>query len=133
MEMEFTVTSGAIATLLQEAARALPDEACGLLLGQGGRIERAVPCANVHPDPARHFEIDPAALIAAHRAARGGGPALLGYYHSHPAGRAEPSATDRASASGDGRIWAIVAGEQIGWWRDGPNGFEPLPTRVAPR
>lgn len=130
--MKIEVTSGVIATLRQEARRAHPHECCGLLLGQGGRIEAALPCANVHPDPACHFEIDPAALIAAHRAARRGGQQVLGYYHSHPAGPAEPSATDRACASGDGRIWAIVADGAIGWWRDAMQGFERLPLRVAP-
>lgn len=129
--MEIAVTSGVRATLLEEAARAHPCEACGLLLGEGGRIERAVPTANIHPDPQRHFEIDPAALIAAHRAAREGGAEVLGYYHSHPTGDPAPSAEDRAQACGDGRIWAIVAGGEIGWWRDMPTGFETLPTRVA--
>ena len=132
MAMETVVTSGVKATLLAEAAAAHPNEACGLLLGQGHAIAAAVPVRNVHADPARHFELDPAALIAAHRAARAGGPQVLGYYHSHPTGHAEPSPTDRAAASGDGRIWAIVAAGAIGWWRDGPGGFEPLPLRVVP-
>lgn len=131
MAMETAVTSGANATLLAEAAKAYPLEACGLLLGQDGVIKQAVPVRNVHPDPQRHFELDPAALITAHRAAREGGPQVLGYYHSHPTGATNPSATDRASASGDGRIWAIVAGGAIGWWRDAPGGFEPLPLRVV--
>ena len=130
--MEIGVTSGVMATLLQEAAGAGSLECCGLLLGRGDRVVSAVPAANVHPDPAGHFEIDPAALIAAHRAARVGGPQVLGYYHSHPNGRAEPSATDQAQASGDGRIWAIVAAGAVTWWCDAPGGFEPLPTRVAP-
>ena len=125
------LTSGVTATLLQEAARAGPHECCGLLLGRGGAVLTAQPAANVHPHPADQFEIDPAALIAAHRAARAGGPEVLGYYHSHPNGRAEPSATDRAQASGDGRIWAIIAGGAVTWWRDTPGGFEALPTRVA--
>ncbi|HMT48039.1 MAG: hypothetical protein RL702_765 [Pseudomonadota bacterium] len=129
--MEPVLTSGAKATLLEEATRAFPYECCGLLLGQGSRIETALPCTNVHPDPARHFEIDPAALIAAHRAARGGGHQVLGYYHSHPTGRAEPSPTDRAQSSGDGRIWAIVAGGTVALWRDLPTGFEALPLRLA--
>jgi desampylase len=124
--MELVVTSGVLATLREEATRAHPRECCGLLLGEGGRVTRAVPAANVHPDPARHFEIDPKALIAAHRAARGGGPQVLGYYHSHPHGRAEPSAEDRAMASGDGRIWAIVAGGEVTWWRDLADCFASL-------
>ncbi|MFM5908797.1 MAG: Mov34/MPN/PAD-1 family protein [Novosphingobium sp.] len=125
------VTSGAIATVLYFAARAHPQEACGLLLGQGDAIERAVPCANVAADPLRHFEIDPAALIAAHRAERTGGDRLIGYWHSHPEGHPLPSAADCQHASGDGRVWAIAAGGQVTFWRDGPHGFEALPSRVA--
>ena len=129
--MVVELTSGVIATLLEEAALARPDECCGLLLGQGTRVETVLAAANVHAFPREHFEIDPAALIAAHRAARSGGPQLLGYYHSHPNGRAEPSPADAAQASGDGRIWAIVAAGAVTWWRDAPGGFEALPTRVA--
>jgi desampylase len=129
--MDLELTSGTMATLLKEATRAYPRECCGLLLGRGHRIERAVPTANVHPDPARHFEIDPAALIAAHKAARNGGPQLLGYYHSHPNGLAGPSPEDIASAERGGRIWAIIAHGDVLFWRDGPHGFEPLCSRVA--
>ncbi len=129
--MEIVVTSGAIATLLEEATRAAPAEACGLLLGRDGRVERAEPAANVAADPLRRFEIDPAALVAAHRAARAGGPEIVGYYHSHPTGHPVPSATDCEHASGDGRAWAIVADGAVGFWRDGPNGFEALSSRVV--
>lgn len=121
-----TLTSVAHTAMLAAATRAAPREACGLLLGHGTHIHTAQPAANVHPDPACHFEIDPAALIAAHKAARAGGPQVLGYYHSHPNGLARPSATDRASAPGDGRVWSIVAAGRISFWRDGPSGFEPL-------
>jgi proteasome lid subunit RPN8/RPN11 len=129
--MEIELTSGTMATLLREAAWAHPRECCGLLLGRDNRVALAQSAANVHPEPERHFEIDPKALITAHRAARAGGLEVLGYYHSHPDGCAEPSATDRAAASGDGRIWAIVAGGEVGWWRDRADGFAALPTRVV--
>lgn len=129
--MALEVTSGAMATLRAEAERTAPDEACGLLLGRGGRIEAARPAANVHADPRTRFEIDPAALIAAHRAARAGGPELIGYFHSHPAGHPQPSATDCAHSSGDGRVWAIVAGDEVTCWRDGAGGFEPLSYTVV--
>ena len=39
--MEIEVTSGVIATLLKEAARAAPEECCGLLLGRGGLVSEA--------------------------------------------------------------------------------------------
>lgn len=124
--MPVSLTVHVRAAMLAAADRAFPDEACGLLLGHGKAITTAQPTTNVAPDPARHFEIDPTALFAAHKAARSGGPQLLGYFHSHPNGLARPSATDAASAAHDGRIWAIVANGEVTLWQDAPSGFEPL-------
>ncbi len=125
------LTSGAIATICAGAAAAHPREACGLLLGEGGAVRAATLAANVHADPERHFEIDPAALIAAHRAARSGGAQVLGYWHSHPNGRPGPSAEDQAAAAGDGRVWVIAASGAISVWIDAPGGFKPLPYKVS--
>ena len=119
--------------LQDEARRAAPCEACGLLLGRGQAIDRILPARNVHPVPQTHFEIDPQALVDAHRAERGGGLRLIGYYHSHPRGAAEPSATDRAQSSGDGRIWAIVGVDGVRFWRDDETGFVELSTRLVTR
>lgn len=116
--------------LMAEARCAHPRECCGILLGDGMRINALQPAANVHPSPETHFEIDPQALINAHRAAREGGAEVLGYYHSHPSGSAKPSQTDRAMAAGDGKVWAIVAQEGIRFWQDLPGGFVPLPYEV---
>lgn len=128
--MRVVVASSVIERLHAEAAAAHPRECCGLLLG-GETILLAAPAANVSADPERRFEIDPRVLVAAHKASREGGPAVLGYYHSHPGGSPVPSAEDRACASGDGRVWAIVACGQVAFWRDRPDGFEALPYTVA--
>ena len=114
--------------LIAEAKRAFPLEACGLLLGRTDAIDHATVCANIHPTPLTHFEIDPASLIAAHRAARAGGPAIAGYWHSHPTGSAVPSPTDQAAASGDGKVWAIVASGEVTFWCDAADKFVPLST-----
>jgi desampylase len=129
--MQIELARPALDAMLRHAAATAPDECCGLLLGQVGRIEAAVPAANLAADRARRFEIDPAALFAAHKAAREGGPELIGYYHSHPRGPAGPSAEDRAQAPGDGRVWAIVAGATVRFWRDTSRGFEALSYRLA--
>ncbi len=92
---------------------------------------RVHPCANVHPQPETHFEIDSTALIAAHRAARAGGPRVVGYYHSHPTGPPAPSATDRAYATHDGMLWAIVGEGKVGLWRDEIEGFVALSYAAA--
>ena len=58
--------------------------------------------------------------------ARAGGPEVIGYFHSHPTGDPVPSMTDCASASGDGRIWAIIADKDVRFWMDGEQGFAAL-------
>lgn len=118
---------------MRTAARdSAPEECCGLLLGCEA-IEDVRSAANVAADPRRRFEIDPQALIDTHRAARAGGPRVIGYYHSHPAGPAEPSAIDRAMAAGDGKVWAIVGESGVTFWRDDRGGFAPLPYVVEDR
>lgn len=77
---------------------------------------------NVAGDPLRHFEIDPATLIAAERDARDGGDPILGYYHSHPAGTIKPSLTDADSAAPDGRLWLILNGQDAAAWHATKNG-----------
>lgn len=125
------VRASVLAAIVDGARLTHPHEACGLLLGTADVIDRVQTANNVATDPARHFEIDPASLIAAHKTARAGGAQIVGYWHSHPSGPAEPSATDRAQAAGDGKVWAIVAGETIGWWRDTAEGFAALSTAVV--
>lgn len=131
--MRAQLTSSVVERLLAEAAEAHPLECCGLLLGGDQEIIAAHPARNVHPEPSHNFEIDPRTLVEAHRAARNGGAQVVGYYHSHPNGLAEPSATDRAMAAHDGAIWAIIAAGRITLWRSGDAGFAALPYVVAPR
>lgn len=131
--MTLEVTSQVLDALFTQAELARPRECCGILLGEGERIDVFKPTVNVHPHPEEHFEIDPQTLIDCHRAARGGGPQVLGYYHSHPNGLARPSATDEAMAADDGSVWAIIAAGRVTFWRAGDAGFEALPYRVAER
>lgn len=124
--MDVQITQIALETVLSAAQNAGQAECCGLLWGRDVTITRAEPARNVHPTQRTHFEIDPVALIAAHKTARAGGDELLGYYHSHPNGLARPSRTDAAMAAGDGKIWAIIADTDVTFWRDTQCGFEPL-------
>lgn len=101
-------------TNLLAAARAgFPHEVCGLLegtRGEGGVTVTAIhPAANVSPTPHEAFEIDPAAQFALQRALRGTGREVVGCYHSHPNGRAEPSPRDRACSYPAGFVWIIIA------------------------
>ncbi len=122
------------------ALAALPDECCGLLLASvpGGPVDLAASARNVADDPARRFEVDPAALLAAHRAWRAGGPAIVGCYHSHPTGTPSPSATDAAMADPALPLWLICGGADraLRLWRiaghDGRRArFEPVEMLVG--
>lgn len=124
--MPVELTREVVEELLLAAARAYPREACGLLLGEPGRITHALPARNVHARPETHFEIDPQTLVDAHRAARSGGPQVLGYYHAHPLGPPRPSAEDIRMAAGDGSIWAIIGENRVELWEDIAGGFRAI-------
>ena len=125
------VAKSVLEAIRKEAERAHPEECCGILLGAGDRITAIQPAANLHPTPRTHFEIDPQALIDAHREARGGGAEIVGYYHSHPTSAAMPSARDAAMAARDGKVWAIIAGESTRFWSDRKAGFCELSYSIA--
>ena len=115
--MGYAISSTLMGRLLADAQNSPDREVCGLLYGVERRITGAEACANVAADPVRAFEIDPAALFAAHRRARNGGQAVIGHYHSHPSGTAVPSARDAAQAMGDGALWLILTAREGRLWR----------------
>jgi len=102
--------------LLQEARAAFPRECCGLVEGlRSGDAYRvmALHAARNLASATDRFEIAPQDHIRALKAARANGHALIGCYHSHPQGRAEPSATDGRGAAEDDFLWLIVAGDEL--------------------
>lgn len=119
------VAGAVIEAVLVAARAAAPRECCGLLIGRGQDVLRAHPARNVAADASR-YEIAPEDHFAALRAARADGLAVLGAYHSHPAGPPVPSATDRSEAVGEFfyliaglapapevRLWHLVAGNFV--------------------
>ena len=107
------------AQLLAEAAATPEREVCGLLFGiTADTVTMIRACENIAANPADNFEIDPVALIAAHKAERAGGPRLIGCYHSHPNGVDEPSARDREAAWGNDTLWLIIAANRLAAWKN---------------
>jgi len=104
------------AGILSAARAAHPGECCGLvegaLDGDLMRITALHPARNLSDDPQR-FEVEPSDHIAAQKAARANGRAIIGCYHSHPNGRAEPSATDLTGADEENFLWLVAAGEEL--------------------
>ena len=103
----------ALKRIVDEAEAAYPGECCGLLVGQSRpagetEIARTVPSRNRGKQRDR-FEIDPALWVDLTRALHGGPARVVGLYHSHPDGSAQPSAIDLAAAWGEELVWIVVA------------------------
>lgn len=121
------------------AQSCLPRESCGIILGaqtqDGWKVSGVQESPNIAPqDRNDRFEIDPALLLGAQKTARAGGPRMIGVYHSHPNGSAEPSETDVASAWQTGMIWVISAVgiermETRAYLRE-MSGFVPVPLQI---
>lgn len=115
--MRLEISREVLAAIRAAAAAAHPEEACGLLFGSDDLIDGWRATRNVAKEREFEFEIDPASLFAALREERRGGPCLIGYWHSHPNGRASPSPTDCAAAATDGKYWLIVTADGVTAWR----------------
>jgi proteasome lid subunit RPN8/RPN11 len=128
-----------------EHVRAVPaEEACGILVGRVEadfvRVRRALPCSNDAPpaERGRRFAIDPRAVLNVQRELRGSEQAIVGFYHSHPDGSAEPSRTDLDYI----RLWPDTAWLIVGadaarptgtraWWLDSNAGPHPRELRIT--
>jgi proteasome lid subunit RPN8/RPN11 len=112
------------AGILAQADAAHPRECCGLLEGErDGPVFRVLAlhaARNLAADPDR-FALDPRDHIAAQKAARNRGHAIIGCYHSHPGGTARPSTADLAGAGETDFLWLIAAGRELAAYvyRDG--------------
>jgi desampylase len=115
--MVVRISRGLLAAILTDARADPVHERCGLLLGHADTITGLLPATNVAETPERAFELDPETLLAAHRSARADGSAVIGHYHSHPDGIAQPSLRDAAAAAKDGQYWLIVTAADWSCWR----------------
>lgn len=99
--------------VLDHARADEPREACGALLGRrdGDRVlaeaVRRVP--NVADAPRVAYELDSEATLAVFDEAAATGREVVGFYHSHPAGPARMSDTDRAEASWPGYVYVLAS------------------------
>ena len=111
------LSAAAWKTILLDAPKQQGIEACGALLGRidqegNWQVEEASPLRNIFASPV-YFEFDPAELLAIDLQQPG---RMIGVYHSHPAGPALASSTDRQNMRRVNLeqqipwIWLIVSG-----------------------
>ncbi|WP_439578045.1 M67 family metallopeptidase [Elioraea sp.] len=132
--MIVTVPDDLLRALPRLAAAAMPREACGLLVGRaaadGVAVTGLAPSRNLAAAEDA-FEIDTALQLALQRRLRGTAEAVVGVWHSHPAGAPTPSARDVEGAWEAGLAWLITSGEETAAWRalGGGAGFAPAVLR----
>ncbi len=106
-------------SLTLHAGRTYPEECCGVLLGKEAgsdvRVERAVPADNIaEGDRTRGYQVDWKTLFDTVRLVRNSPHQLVGFYHSHPTTRSEPSEPDRRE-SWPNHSYVIVAMKDGQW------------------
>ncbi|HET7698909.1 MAG TPA: M67 family metallopeptidase [Vicinamibacterales bacterium] len=94
--------------IVAHAVGDLPNECCGLLIGNAQVVEDAAPARNVRRSRTR-FQVEPADHFAAIRRARAAGLDVIGAYHSHPNGPSGPSETDRARLTDPAMFHVIIS------------------------
>jgi proteasome lid subunit RPN8/RPN11 len=82
----------------EHVAGQVPLEACGMLAGKNGRVERIFPIRNQAQSPVR-FRMDPKEQLEAFEWIDSNGQELLGIFHSHPNGPGKVSETDIEEAA----------------------------------
>ena len=97
----------------------VPLEACGLLAGKNGRVERVIFVRNQAQSPVR-FVMDPYQQLEAFEWIESRALELVGIFHSHPKGPETISLTDIAEAAYEvvHLIWSCPSGlwQPRGFW-----------------
>lgn len=150
MPCRAVIAQAAYDELVRLCLAAMPEEACGILVGRfsaadtsdpsaGGdatilQVSGLHPIANISPTPSNRFAFSPEDWIRAHYDMQKNRQSLVGFYHSHPATPPVPSAADREGLPGyvSGISYWIISPDAAGrnvrmqpyWLLD--QRFEPL-------
>ncbi len=79
--------------LLRQCEEEFPNEACGILAGKNGKVEKLYVMTNVDKSPSTYF-MEAKEQLKVMKEMRNLGLEMLGIYHSHVASPAYPSAHD---------------------------------------
>lgn len=110
--------------IVRQGYRGDEEEICGLLGGEYGSDRTVVASVhqaeNVAEVPPVRYAIDPADQLALTEDIEADGEEVVGFYHSHPAGPPQPSATDADRATWPDHSYVIAAFDgypYVGSWR----------------
>ncbi|GHU58974.1 Mov34/MPN/PAD-1 family protein [Bacteroidia bacterium] len=97
-----------IDSIVRQAQSELPNEACGLLTGKDGIVQKHYPLTNTDRSP-EHFSFDPREQFQVLKEARAEGQRIVANYHSHPSTPARPSVEDIRLAYDPDIIYIILS------------------------
>ena len=125
--------------IVDHARDGTPEEVCGVLAGttdgDRGRVEGVVRAENAAAHPWTTYRMDPEELFAIVEGVEDRDRAVVGFYHSHPAGPREPSRTDVARATWTDHVYLIVSLDGswpfLGAWVWDGESFVDEPVRVV--
>ncbi|HKH86298.1 MAG TPA: M67 family metallopeptidase [Nitrososphaera sp.] len=102
-----SLTAGQIEELVSIAKDVLPNESCGLLLGENDAVAEILPMRNVDESPLT-FSIESTELVDAYNLAESKGLQVIAIFHSHPA-QPSPSSTDIKFMEINPVVWLIYS------------------------
>ena len=93
--------------ILKHCRDEYPNEACGILAGHNGTVEKIYLMKNAEPSPS-FYVMEPQEQFRVMKEMRQAGLNLVGIYHSHTGSQAYPSATDVSLAYYPEAVYLIV-------------------------
>jgi proteasome lid subunit RPN8/RPN11 len=102
-----SLTAGQIEELVSIAKDVLPNESCGLLLGENDAVAEILPMRNVDESPLT-FSIESTELVDAYNLAESKGLQVIAIFHSHPA-QPSPSSSDIKFMEINPVVWLIYS------------------------
>ena len=87
------ITKNFFKQIVEHSKRELPNEACGILSGSQGRVEKVYEMTNTDKSPQTFF-MDAREQLKVMKEIRNQGQEMIGIYHSHVASEACPSSHD---------------------------------------
>lgn len=122
-------------TIVLEAVKSAPGEACGVIGGVGSQAIKIIPAANTAQEPRYQYRIDDKVLVESAFALAREGLEIVAFYHSHPNGDALPSPSDVAQAYYPEVPYLIVglgmAQTQMAAWQIGNGEVNPVALHIG--
>jgi proteasome lid subunit RPN8/RPN11 len=107
-KMKLEIPNHIFKDMLEQARTEAPIEACGILAGGNGRVEKFYKMTNAE-QRRDHFMMAPVEQFAVVKDIRSASLDILAIYHSHPETPARPSSEDIRFALTPGMIYVIIS------------------------